>query len=367
MADISKIVLGGTIYNIKDSVARATLAGGMHFLGVSMTNITDDSTLEAIVKTGTNTANKYYTGTPSSGTSVTIGGVTYTTTNVPLTSGDVVIYGRLEFVFSGSDNKWHELGSTGSLGTLAYKSNIAVTYKKATSASFSGTAATITHSVTQGSVTASGDFTPSGTISGTVSNGTPGKTTMVRTVSTSKLAQTTIHDTPKLNTTSIDTVGTISTITPSTGSIYGCGNNTTAINASYANETLTLSAVSVATKNSSATTVVTSAPTVVTAVGKVAKAVGTSITAGTAVTVATGAVASTGTGSTVATGVPSDGYADSITSLGTPTFTGTFTGTQETVYVGGKTSGVAVASHSYTPAGSVIVTNTDTAATVSVS
>lgn len=375
MADISKIVLGSTTYNIKDTVARAAMTGGMHFLGVSLSAITDASSSVAIIKTGTNTANRYYTGTAPTGTSGTYSGTTYTLKNVALTAGDVVIYSRSEFVFSTSDNCWHELGSTGSLGTLAYNNTVTVKYDKATSGTLVGTPTTITHTVNQGTVSASGStsgvkvnshsYKPEGTISGTVTNGEPGTTTVVRSVNTSKLAQTTIY--PQTISAPTKTVGA------STTSLRGVAGTTTAVNASYANETLTLSAVTAATANAASTTVATGLTGTTTFV--TSATLSTATTGGT--TVATGSVDSNGTGATIATGVPTDGYADAITSLGTTTFSGSFTGTtatiahtvtQGTVSVTGTTSGITVDDHSYTPQGSVDIdeyTNTTVTATAS--
>lgn len=54
-------------------------------------------------------------------------------------NGDVVIYESLEFVWSTSDNKWHEFGSTGSLKGLAFKDSAS-----ASAPAFKGTSATIT-------------------------------------------------------------------------------------------------------------------------------------------------------------------------------------------------------------------------------
>lgn len=112
MSDISKIVLpDGASYNIKDAVARAAIAGvgsAMRYLGVSSTAIADGSDANP----------------------VTIGG-----SSVTPEAGDVVIYGSSEYVWSGAENKWREFGSTGSLKALAFKDE------------------------------ASGDYTPSGTVS----------------------------------------------------------------------------------------------------------------------------------------------------------------------------------------------------------
>lgn len=385
MADISKIVLGSTTYNIKDTVARAAMTGGMHFLGVSLSEISDASSSVAIIKTGTNTANRYYTGTAPTGTSGTYSGTTYTLKNVALTAGDVVIYDRLEFVFSNSDNCWHELGSTGSLGSLAYKSGISVTYSKATSAKFTGTPATISVSgSTSGVAVSDHSYTPQGTISGTVTNGTPGTTTVVRSVNTSKLATTTVHDTPtidaptntvKASTTSLrgvsGTADVLSGLTGTTTFVTGID----AVKASYANETLTLAAATTSTNTVSASTKTVAlanaaSTTVATGLtGTTTFVTSATLTAGTSKTVATGEVAANATGATIATGVPSDGYADAITGLGTPTFSGSFTGTKatigHTVTQGSVTA--STATNGYTPAGSVTVTNSDASATVTLS
>lgn len=353
MADISKIVLGSTTYNIKDTVARAAMTGGMHFLGVSLSAITDASSSVAIIKTGTNTANRYYTGTAPTGTSGTYSGTTYTLKNVALTAGDVVIYGRLEFVFSNSDNCWHELGSTGSLGTLAYNNTVTVKYDKATGASFTGTKATIYVSgSTSGVEVSSHSYIPAGTISGTVTNGDPTTKKVSSGVNTSKLAQTTIYP----QTISAPT----NTVKASTTSLRGVAGTTTAVNASYANETLTLSAVTAATANAASTTVATGLTGTTTFV--TSATLSTATTGGT--TVATGTVDSKGTGDSVA--ISSNNDVDAITDLGTPTFSGSFTGTKATIDHT-VTQGAVTASGNYTPAGSVTITNTNTAATVTVS
>lgn len=102
MADISVIKLpSGSSYNIKDAVAREDIAtlkgavtGGMHYLGVTSSAISDGSSTNPI----------------------TIG-----SDSVTAKAGDIVIKGSLEFIFSSTDNKWHEFGSTGSLKGLAFK------------------------------------------------------------------------------------------------------------------------------------------------------------------------------------------------------------------------------------------------------
>lgn len=369
MADISKIVLGGNTYNIKDTVARAAAVGGMHFLGVSLSEIADGTTNVAIIKTnsGTNTANRYYIGTAPTGTTGTYSGVTYTLKNVALIAGDVVIYGRMEFVFSTSDNCWHELGSTGTLGKLAYKDGVSVTYKKATGASFTGTKATISVSGSTSEVKVdSHSYTPKGT----VSNGTPGKTTVVRSVNTSKLKTTTIYPqkiSAPTDTVTADTVDVATANATATSVLTGLTGTktfvTSAVNASISGETLTLKAADTGTVTASNAnlTGVSGTKTVLaklkgTTTFVTSATLSTATTEGT--TVATGSVDPSGTGATVATGVSNDNYVDAITSLGTPTFTGTNATIDHVV-----TQGKVTASGSYTPEGSVTITNTDTTVT----
>lgn len=109
MADISKITLpSGSTYNIKDETARSeieALSGYTVFLGVTTTAITDGSTTNP---------------------------VTINESSVTATTGGIVTYGSAEFVWNGS--AWQEFGDLSALGSLAYKDS------------------------------ASGSFTPSGTV-----------------------------------------------------------------------------------------------------------------------------------------------------------------------------------------------------------
>ena len=138
MADISKITLpSGTTYDIKDAVAREIASGALQFRGVTTTAITDGSTT----------------------TSYVVNGETLTAAN-----GDLVIYDKKEFVFTTSDNKWHELGDNSAFKALAYKDTASATYTPAGTVSqptFSGS-----------SMSSTGNFTPSGTIAVNESSGT---------------------------------------------------------------------------------------------------------------------------------------------------------------------------------------------------
>ena len=123
--EISKIVLpDGASYDIKDAVARAaigSISGALKYLGATTTSLSDGST-----------ANPIIIGSKS----------------VTAVAGDVVIYGNLEFVWSDTDSKWHEFGSTGSLKALAFKDNATGNYTPAGTVS----APTVTVSVNTASV-----------------------------------------------------------------------------------------------------------------------------------------------------------------------------------------------------------------------
>ena len=148
MPDISSITLpSGTTYTIKDATARAATVGGLVLLGVTTTALTDGSTTNPIK----------------------INNVDTTAVN-----GSLAIYGGKEFVWVEFDAQWHEFGDTSDLGALATKDSASGTYTPAGTVSqptFSGTAATIKPKVTAaGSVaisTGSGtaNYTPAGSVS----------------------------------------------------------------------------------------------------------------------------------------------------------------------------------------------------------
>lgn len=150
MADISKITLpSGTTYNIKDAAARSTIAAlnsAILFRGVTTTALTDGATTNPIV----------------------INDASFTASN-----GDVVMHGTSEFIFASSDNKWHEFGSTSALKALAFKASASGNFTPSGSVSkptFTGTTATIKSSFTpSGSVTiatgtGTANYTPSGSV-----------------------------------------------------------------------------------------------------------------------------------------------------------------------------------------------------------
>ena len=102
---ISTLSMNGVAYTIKDAWARAeiaeiesAIAGGVHFRGISTTEITDGETVKDL----------------------TVGGETYTAASQ--VNGDIFIYNdgtrNLEFVVI--NGKYSEFGSTGTLGAFAY-------------------------------------------------------------------------------------------------------------------------------------------------------------------------------------------------------------------------------------------------------
>lgn len=154
MASISKINLNGTVYEIKDATAR----GYSRLVGVTTTAITDG---------GVQVPTDLY------GTSATVASI-----NV----GDMVIYGNTEFIWAPAlkDGKnpdasghpvtahWHEFGAVQATKTNSSTTDISA---KLTSGAVSGTDVTIasdgahTHTVS-----VSGEYTPSGTISGSAAS-----------------------------------------------------------------------------------------------------------------------------------------------------------------------------------------------------
>lgn len=105
MADISILTVGGSSYNIKDATARdaiAALQGGMKYLGVTTTPLTNGATTNPI---------------------------TIDDQSVTATTGNVTVYENAEFVFDGT--KWDEFGDLSTLGSLAYKNSASGTFTPA--------------------------------------------------------------------------------------------------------------------------------------------------------------------------------------------------------------------------------------------
>lgn len=134
---ISQITLpSGTTYDIKDEVARAQTAGSIILRGTTTTALTDNATTNPII----------------------INGNSFTAS-----ANDAVFYSHKEFVFDGT--YWHEFGDMTGLGALASKDS------------------------------ATGNFTPSGTVnvnnaSGSGTSYTPEGTVSTPTISVSSAGAT---------------------------------------------------------------------------------------------------------------------------------------------------------------------------------
>lgn len=195
MADISKITLpSGTTYDIKDATARAAIGGAIIIRGTTTTALTDGATTNPI----------------------TIDNESYTAV-----ANDAVFYGNKEFVFDGA--KWHEFGDMTGLGALATKDS------------------------------ASGSYTPAGTISVNAASGsgtsyTPEGSVSAPTISVSSAGSTaTIHNPTKATVATAVTAAAPGATAPSNPITYY----------SVANETLSLYQIGYNTGDSISTSDVT--------------------------------------------------------------------------------------------------------------
>lgn len=363
---ISKINIDGIYYTIKDEVARAATTGGMHYIGVTSTKIADQSTTTTLA-------------------AATSGSLSKTTGFV---AGDLVISNDKEFVWTGK--LWSEFGSTGSLKKLAFKDSASGNVTVVTNTHTHSTPK-LTHSVTQGNVSASGNYTPAGTTS--IANSTSieswnindpehdttdpkiigfgqriltdydtedvtikpvGGTTTVQSITgVGKLPTSTTKSIP--NVTSIGTAPTFETKTIPNVTSVG-----TMFKATVIDETLKLDAGT--------------APTLGTAisVGSM-KSAGTWPTLGAAISVNSMnsdgqlptrqgvTVATAGTDKTIRV-VDFSGFSDPSTPCPTiaETITASFSGNPAVINVSGKTSGVAVAEHAAGTTGAPSATESKT-------
>ena len=127
---LSKLTVGSTTYDLKDSKAwsdiadiKSSITGAMHWLGYTTTDLTDGATTNPII-------------IDEESVTAVAGDVTAVAGSGSGSAADK------EFVFNGT--KWQEYGSTGSLKALAFKDNASASYTPAgtnasSSVSFSGT------------------------------------------------------------------------------------------------------------------------------------------------------------------------------------------------------------------------------------
>lgn len=368
MADISKINLGGTVYNIKDSVARDAIVNTLKFKGITTVALTNE---------GTQVPTDIY-------------GAKATTADIRV--GDLVVHDKAEYVWiekkSGetSTKQWCLLDALNAYGKLASKDSATGT---------TSSNGTHKHSVTVPTYTGaasnfSGKYTPAGTVtltaaadgvktSGTVSAPTitlsGGATSKLKTATAKAVtgtgkAVTSVSLTNPALTTGTATFVTGGSVSAPTGGIEISAPKSTALtdasatssdvvtNATYtaATETLALTigapTITVAKTTGNFVTNATSANKFVTSVShNLTKAKGLnaaslsagSIAVGTAVfaqgatefTYATGQVAADGTGSTVVTSLHTGATATAPTFTATTGLKAAFTGTEGTVSVSG--------------------------------
>lgn len=368
MADISKINLGGTVYNIKDSVARDAIVNTLKFKGITTVALTNE---------GTQVPTDIY------GAKATVADIRV---------GDLVVHDKAEYVWiekkSGdtSTKQWCLLDALNAYGKLASKDSASGT---------TSSNGTHKHSVTVPTYTGaasnfSGKYTPAGTVtltaaadgvktSGTVSAPTitlsGGSTSKMKTATanavtgTGKAVTSVSLNNPTLTTGTatfvtggtVDApIGGITISAPKSAALTDASATSSSVvtNATYtaATETLALTiGAPTITVNKTTGNFVTSATSankfvtgvthnLTTAKGLNAASLSAgSIAVGTAVfaqgatefTYATGQVAADGTGATVATALHSGATATAPTFTATTGLKAAFTGTEGTVSVSG--------------------------------
>lgn len=368
MADISKINLGGTVYNIKDSVARDAIVNTLKFKGITTVAITNE---------GTQVPTDIY-------------GPNATVTNIRI--GDLVVHDKAEYVWiekkSGetSTKQWCLLDALNAYGKLAGKDSAYGT--TSSNGTHKHTVAVPTYVGT--ATTFTGEFTPAGgitltpaadgaKISGTVSAPTitlaGGSTSKMKTATAKAVtgtgkAVTSVSLTNPTLTTGTATFVTGGSVSAPTGSIEISAPKSPALtdasatssnvvtNATYAaaNETLTLTigapTIEVHKTTKDFVTSATSANKFVTGVThdfttakglNAASLKAGSIAVGTAVfaqgatefTYATGAVAADGTGADVVTALHTGATASVPTFTATTGLKATFGGTKAPISVSG--------------------------------
>lgn len=368
MADISKINLGGTVYNIKDSVARDAIVNALKFKGITTVALTNE---------GTQVPTDIY------GDKATVADIRV---------GDLVVYGKAEYVWiekkSGetSTKQWCLLDALNAYGKLASKDSASGT--TSTDGTHKHTVAVPTYVGT--ATTFTGEFTPAGGVTltadadgvkttGTVSAPTitldGGSTSKLKTATAKGVtgtgkAVTSVSLTNPTLTTGTATFVTGGTVSAPTGGIEISAPTSEALtdasatssnvvtNATYTaeNETLALTIGAPTIKVSKTTgnfvTSATSANKFVTGVThslttakglNAASLSAGSIAVGTAVfaqgatefTYATGAVASDGTGSTVVTALHTGATATAPTFTATTGLKAALSGTKTTIFVSG--------------------------------
>lgn len=368
MADISKINLGGTVYNIKDSVARDAIVNTLKFKGITTIALTNE---------GTQVPTDIY-GPKATAADIRV--------------GDLVVYGKAEYVWvekkTGEESNvkktyyWCLLDALNAYGALASKSTITINqggvhHHTVAVPTWVGTATVSKVDYTPaGGVTLAADadgVKTTGTVSAPTISLSGGGTSKLKTstakgvTGTGKAITSVALTNPKL-TTGTATFVTGGTVTAPTGGITISAPTSAALtnatatssnvvtNAAYTDstETLTLTigapTITVNKTSGNFVTSATSANKFVTGVThnlttakglNVASLTNGSVAVGTAVfaqgatefTYATGTVAADGAGSTVVTALHTGATATAPKFTATTGLTATFGGTLATISV----------------------------------
>ena len=295
MAEISKItLLNGTTYDLKDAQARndiedikSAIAGGVTFMGETSTALTDGATTNPI---------------------------TINSKSVTAIKGYLVVYNSKEFVFDGT--KWIEMGDLSVLGALAYKDSA--------SGSFTPSGSVSQPTFTGSETTSTGNFTPAGGVTlSTEATTSTGAVSYISAIGTKSFSGTAATIKPK-----VTAAGTVA-ISKGTGT------------ANYTPEG-SVAAPTISVKTAGATTTVNS----ITSVGTLPSL--TTTVANEVLTIGfdQGTLPTKGANTTVKTG-------DAAYQASAPAFTGTGAELKAT-FTGTEVEGSA----SYTPAGTVTVNST---------
>lgn len=373
MAELSKINLSGTEYDLKDTVARNKQVSQLSVsMGASSGTIApkyadgstgtsttipiatavasgllsaaDKAKLDTLISASTRAlsfigfTSTALTDGATTSTLVAAEGKTLTKTT-GFTVGDVVFYGTKEFIWNGAS--WTEFGDGSSLRALAFKDSASGTVT-IPATTHTHTTPSLSHTVTQGTVSASGSYTPEGKVAITdrtdidsLTEGENGEFTTTtpkkigignRILTNAETENVTIK--PVGGTTSVQSMTGVGTLpTSETKNIPNVTSVGVMFKAEVVGETLKLTPGS--------------APTLGTAI-----AVNSMKSAGTLPTRQAVTVATAGTDKTIRV-VNMSNWGDPGSTFPTVAemLQSSFSGTAKTVNVTGKTTGVAVANH----------------------
>lgn len=313
MAEISKISVGGTQYDIKDATARQLVTNTLHFRGVTTTAVTNG---------GTQIPTDIY------GASATVANITV---------GDMIIYGKGEYIWAKSDGNgavsdtghWILIDALNAYGSLASKNAISVNSVDAHTHSIGANKVVV--AVAGASTTASVDYTPAGSVSSSLSNATAAAQSITLNGGLTGKLQTATYTPSTTSISIIDSVGSVPSLTKNDKTVVTSITNVNKFIASVSGEVLTLSASDPAITTSTATQI-----TAWTA-GSVPTKKSVTVATGGSITYATGKTTADGKTFGTAVAIALHSGASAASSTVTGTVSSTFTGTKASI------------SHTFTP------------------